>query len=65
MVIAHPDDEILFGGQELLISKNWLVVCLTNGNQLSRKNQFFNALLLVGAQGIIWEYPRSPRTLLL
>lgn len=31
MVVAHPDDETLWGGMHLLKNK-YLVICLTNAN---------------------------------
>lgn len=32
MIIAHPDDELIFGGKELIKEKGWKVVCVTNGS---------------------------------
>jgi glycosyltransferase involved in cell wall biosynthesis/LmbE family N-acetylglucosaminyl deacetylase len=60
MVVAHPDDESLFGGQELLRDPGWTVICLTNGDHAHRRNQFFTALERVGACGEIWAYPDMP-----
>lgn len=36
MFVAHPDDETIWGGSHLL-KKHYLVVCLTNGNNKTRK----------------------------
>lgn len=30
MIVAHPDDEVIFGGNDLISSKNWLVVVCSN-----------------------------------
>ncbi|CAH6419931.1 GlcNAc-PI de-N-acetylase [uncultured virus] len=35
MVVAHPDDELIFGGRELLEEQGWLVVCVTGGSNRS------------------------------
>jgi len=35
MIVAHPDDELIFGGKELLKEKGWKVICITNGTQKS------------------------------
>ena len=39
MVVAHPDDETLWGGAHLT-EGGWFVVCLTNGYNEVRKNEF-------------------------
>ena len=31
MIVAHPDDELLFGWKELIKSNNWVIICLTMG----------------------------------
>lgn len=40
MFVAHPDDELLFGGVALLEEQNWKVVCLTNKSNETRKFEF-------------------------
>ncbi len=35
MIVAHPDDELIFGGAELINEPGWKVVCVTNGSNLS------------------------------
>jgi LmbE family N-acetylglucosaminyl deacetylase len=40
MFVAHPDDELLFGGIALLEEQNWKVVCLTNQNNDTRRFEF-------------------------
>lgn len=36
MIVAHPDDETIWGGSHLL-KGHYLVVCLTNGNNEKEK----------------------------
>ena len=36
MIVAHPDDEIIFGGNDLISENNWLVIVCTN--DFSRQN---------------------------
>ena len=38
MIVAHPDDETIWGGSHLL-KGHYLVVCLTNGNNEKRKKE--------------------------
>lgn len=56
MVVAHPDDETVFGGSHLLREKNWTVVCITNGNNKKRTYEFEKAMKVVGADYQIWSY---------
>lgn len=44
MIIAHPDDEIIFGGQALLEERGWRVVCLTNGRNEIRSSEIESAM---------------------
>jgi LmbE family N-acetylglucosaminyl deacetylase len=44
MIIAHPDDEIIFGGQALLEELGWRVVCLTNGRNKIRSEEIESAM---------------------
>ncbi len=41
MIVAHPDDELLWGGAHLL-RDNYLVVCITCGPNITRVNEFKN-----------------------
>lgn len=56
MVVAHPDDESLFGGGELLSEKGWLVICVTNKSNKLRREEFEKAMEFVGAEYEIWDY---------
>lgn len=57
MIVAHPDDEAIFGGGALVAERGWLVICLTNASSRSRSREFFKAMECVGAIGKIWDYP--------
>lgn len=55
MVVAHPDDETLFGGGELLKHKGeYKVVCLDYGNHLVRHKEFICAMEKLGVTK--WEH---------
>lgn len=56
MIVAHPDDETLWGGGHLLDDR-WYVVCLTNGYNKQRSKELSNALSISKSQHIILNYP--------
>lgn len=56
MVVAHPDDESLFGGAQLLTSNGWKVVCVTNGDNLVRRAEFESVMASTNCQYEIWSY---------
>lgn len=56
MIVAHPDDETIWGGNHLL-KGSYLVVCLTNGNNSTRKKEFLDVMEKTGNQGLILDYP--------
>jgi len=56
MIVAHPDDEILWGGANLYNEK-YFVVCLTNGYTIDRANDFREILKFTNNSGIILNYP--------
>ena len=56
MVVAHPDDETLWGGAHLT-EGGWFVVCLTNGYNEVRKNAFYEVIKESGNVGLILKYP--------
>lgn len=58
MIVAHPDDETLWGGAHLGKGK-YFVVCLTNGFNLTRANEYRAILRYTGNEGIILNYPDS------
>ena len=56
MIVAHPDDETLWGGANLFKDR-YFVVCLTNGFNLKRANDFKELLKFTNNSGIILNYP--------
>ena len=40
LVVAHPDDEVLWGGANLLREPGWLVISATNRSNLGRRVEF-------------------------
>jgi LmbE family N-acetylglucosaminyl deacetylase len=56
MIVAHPDDETLWGGAHLY-EGGWFIVCLTNGDNSTRKKEFNKVLEVSGNKGIILSYP--------
>lgn len=43
LIVAHPDDEILWGGANLLSQSGWFVVCSTHAND-SRSKEFYSTM---------------------
>ena len=67
MIVAHPDDELIFGGRELLSEPGWLVVCVTNGTNnagnifsfepaIKRCHEFIKIANLVGFRYEVWDF---------
>ena len=56
MIVAHPDDETLWGGAHLM-EKGYFIVVLTNENTPVRKKEFQKLLKASGNEGIILSYP--------
>ena len=59
MIVAHPDDEVVFGFRDL-IHNQVTVISITNGNNEIRKKEFFNVIAAVGAKGHMLNYVDSP-----
>ena len=56
MIVAHPDDDTIWGGAHLM-SGDYFVVCITNGRNDTRKPEFEKMLEKSGNSGYILEYP--------
>lgn len=56
MVVAHPDDETIWGGAHLA-DKGYFVLCLTNGDNSVRKKEFETVISVSGNKGLILTYP--------
>jgi LmbE family N-acetylglucosaminyl deacetylase len=44
LVVAHPDDELLWGGANLVLEPGWHVVCSTNLNNPVRSAEFYKTM---------------------
>ena len=56
MFVAHPDDELLWGGKHLRAG-DYLVVCLSRGDDKVRRAEFEKVLEATGDKGLILSYP--------
>jgi LmbE family N-acetylglucosaminyl deacetylase len=56
LFVAHPDDEVIFFGNQLLSEKGWLVICLTNGSRKFRMLEFIKSMEYIGAKYQIWDF---------
>ena len=71
MIVAHPDDELLFGGGMLLDTRyNWHVVVVTGSSSAARYmldrfsdhrfREFQDSSRTLGFEGRMWDYEDSP-----
>lgn len=56
MIVAHPDDDILWGGAHL-IEDNYLVVCVTCGAVKYRVNEFISVMHETNDRYVMLGYP--------
>lgn len=61
MIVAHPDDETLWGSEELLKNK-YLVVCITCGTNKKREKEIEAALKISKDRLIILDKPDKVRS---
>ena len=64
VIVAHPDDELLWGWKDLLHEKNWLVLCITcknddNGYISARRLSFLKVTGKFKCKSIVLDYPLS------
>lgn len=57
MVVAHPDDEVLWGGLTLAREPGWGVLCLTNASTGHRKRAMARAMEVLGCRWQIFDVP--------
>ena len=57
LIVAHPDDEIIFAGN-LLLTYNFIdkVICVTNGDNKVRKSEFESVMKKVKVDYEIWDF---------
>lgn len=56
MVVAHPDDESIFGGEALTSSRGWTVVSVTNAGNPLRRAEFMAAMAAAGANWFLLDH---------
>lgn len=56
MIVAHPDDETLWGGGHLM-DGGYLVVSITGGRDKERSEEFIKAVKASGNTPLLLEYP--------
>ena len=44
MIVAHPDDDILWGGGNIIAERGWKVIGATNQNNKERSKEFFDVM---------------------
>lgn len=59
MIIAHPDDEAIFGFRDLVYN-DATVICMTNGDNIQRKKEFFESMEYMQLKGHILSFIDSP-----
>ena len=57
MIVAHPDDESLFGGAQLILEDEWKVICVTNGDCPIRRAEFESVMYITNSRFEMWDYP--------
>lgn len=58
MIVAHPDDELIFGGYDLLSESGWKIVCLTNQDNEDRREEFVKVVSKLGVkESFIYDFP--------
>ena len=59
LIVAHPDDETLWGYYQLKESKGWKILCVTNANNITRVNELKNIAIHFDSALEIWNYQDS------
>ena len=49
LIVAHPDDELLWGGANMLREPGWLVLCATNAEHPVRSKEFAKSMSFCNA----------------
>lgn len=56
LFVAHPDDELLFFYKNIVNDPGWLVICMTNGGNRVRANEFIALMKYIQASYQIWNF---------
>ena len=57
MIVAHPDDESIFGGSLLIKESDWKIICVTDAHLEWRKSEFERAMNHLGITDYeIWDF---------
>lgn len=59
IIVAHPDDELLFFSKYLLNYQNILVLCMTNGGNRVRLCEFTDIMKFIGCKYKIFNFKDS------
>ena len=57
MIVVHPDDESLWGGDALEQEKGWFVICLTNADNKVRAKKFNKVMDVFQVDRNIYNFP--------
>lgn len=62
LIIAHPDDEILWAGGTILSHPAWncFIVCLCRGSDKDRAPKFYKILKILNAEGTMGDLDDGP-----
>jgi LmbE family N-acetylglucosaminyl deacetylase len=62
IIVAHPDDEVLWAGGTILSHPSWrvFIVCLCRGRDMERSDRFFKTLKNLKAEGIMGDLDDGP-----
>ena len=63
VIVAHPDDETLWAGGEILLHPtwNWFIIVLCRKNDIKRAPKFHKVLIELNANGIMGDLDDSPK----
>ena len=62
VIVAHPDDEILWAGGTILShpTNKWFIVCLCRASDADRSVKFYKTLKLLNAEGVMGDIDDGP-----
>lgn len=62
IIVAHPDDEILWAGGTILMNPSWHlhVICLCRKSDKERSGRFFQVLKILKSEGVMGDLNDGP-----